>query len=184
MYNRFIATVVFLSFLIASCDNPTPPATPVADSTAGRPTDTTQSVSDSREERNRKTALASIEALNRHDIAGTLKDADASMLDYADGSSRPMPADSVRFFMSNMFDAFPDYKAENMKIVADGEWVMVWADWTGTWKKDFMGQKASGKPFRVRDVDIFRFNTNGKITEHHNIQPFASIASQVGLRMQ
>jgi predicted ester cyclase len=48
--------------------------------------------------------------------------------------------------------------------------VAAYADWTGTFKNDLMGIKASGKPVNLRDVDIFKLNDAGKIIEHRSVQ--------------
>ena len=52
-----------------------------------------------------------------------------------------------------------------------------------TWTGDFMGQRATGKSFTKRDVEIYRFNEEGKITEHHSVQSLGEIAQQVGLKI-
>jgi hypothetical protein len=46
-----------------------------------------------------------------------------------------------------------------------------------------MGQKATDKPFRKKDVEIFRFNNDGKISEHHSVQSFCEVARQIGMKM-
>ena len=79
--------------------------------------------------------------------------------------------------------AFPVDTIENLVAVADGDWVMLWGKWSGTWKADFMGQKATGKSFTKREVEIFRFNDEGKITEHHSVQSINEIAKQIGLQI-
>jgi hypothetical protein len=46
-----------------------------------------------------------------------------------------------------------------------------------------MGMKATGKSFKVNDVDIFKFNDAGKMIEHRNVQSNATVAAQVGMSM-
>lgn len=135
-------------------------------------------------QKNRQSTMNMLEALNRHDINAMVKDWSPDVLDYGDGSGRPMGLDSIKTTIASWFKAFPDYRVEDARTVSDGEWVMVWGDWKGTWKGDFMGQKANGKDFKVNDVDIFRFNDKGQITEHHNIQPLSGIVEKVGMKMQ
>ena len=72
-------------------------------------------------------------------------------------------------------DGIPDYKASNLQYYADGDAVLVVGEWSGTQKKDMMGIKPSGKPFKFNDVDIFTFNENGKITSHRSITNFAKV---------
>ena len=81
-------------------------------------------------------------------------------------------------------DAFPDLKGTDFITVADGDYVIVYGTWSGTWKKDFMGMKATGKSFKVQDADIYKFNEEGKVTEHRGIQSHEVLAKQIGMKMQ
>lgn len=148
----------------------------------------TSSASDSKEmkdERNKNIALQSIEGVNKHDPATVLKDASDNTEDYGDGSGRVMKGkDSLMTMIKAWFTAFPDVKGENLKAAADGEWVVVWGNWSGTWKGDYMGQKATGKTYHLRDADIFRINDEGKITEHHSLSTWPAMAAQIGMKMQ
>lgn len=138
-----------------------------------------------KEERNKKTALASVEAFSSNNLDAVLKDVTPDGVDYGDGNMKPLKGlDSIKTNIKAYMDAFSDLKGENLKAVADGEWVMVWGEWSGTWKNDFMGQKATGKSYKVKDVDVFKFNDEGKMTEHHNVQSWGTIASQIGMKMQ
>jgi predicted ester cyclase len=44
-----------------------------------------------------------------------------------------------------------------------------------------MGMKTAGKKVRINDVDIFKFNSEGKITEHRNVQSSAEMIKQLGV---
>lgn len=143
------------------------------------------SSAEAKEEQNKKTAMASIEGVNAHNVDQILKDAAADITDYGDGSMKPAKSiDSLKAGITQWFAAYPDVKGENIKAVADGDWVMIWADWSATWKGDFMGQKATGKSYKINDIDIFKFNDEGKITEHHNIQSWLPVAMQIGMKMK
>ena len=43
-----------------------------------------------------------------------------------------------------------------------------------------MGMKPTGKTFHVKDVDLFTFNDEGKITEHRSVQSLQTMMMQVG----
>jgi predicted ester cyclase len=86
--------------------------------------------------------------------------------------------------MKGWLDAFPDYKGENLMAIADGDKVAVLRDWSGTFKKDFMGMKATGKIFKAKDVDIFTFNDAGKITKHRSVQSMTTLMQQLGVPMK
>jgi predicted ester cyclase len=58
---------------------------------------------------------------------------------------------------------------------------MVYGEWSGTWKGDLMGMKATGKTFKINDVDIFKFNDAGKMIEHRSVQSGATLGAQIGM---
>ncbi len=137
-----------------------------------------------KEERNKRTALASVEAINVHNVDSALKDAAPDIVNYGNGNIPPVKGiDQVKAGLRMFTAALPIEKAENLVAIADGEWVMVWGQWSGTWKEDMMGQKATGKPYKKREVEIFRFNDEGKITEHHSVQSIFEVARQIGMKV-
>lgn len=91
--------------------------------------------------------------------------------------------DSIKASLGGWMAAIPDYKGSDFMAVADGDYVMVYGTWTGTWKNDFMGMKATGKTFKVNDVDIFKFNDAGKMVEHRSVQSNAVAGMQLGMPM-
>ncbi|HKG67346.1 MAG TPA: ester cyclase [Segetibacter sp.] len=135
-------------------------------------------------ERNKETAMASEKAANDHNTDEVLKNVTADFVDYGDGSMPPIKgSDSAKAFIKMFMASFPDYKGENLMALADGDHVAVIGDWSGTFKKDLMGMKATNKQFKVKDVDIFTFNSDGKITEHRSIQSMDNIFRQLGTSM-
>jgi predicted SnoaL-like aldol condensation-catalyzing enzyme len=165
------------AFFFAACNNQASSNNKMGDSTMANG-------QESKQERNKKVALASVEAINAHNVDEALKDAAADITDYGDGSMGVIKGkDSIKAAISQWLAAFPDVKGENLKAAADGDLVMVWGVWGGTFKKDFMGMKATGKSYKAPDVDIFTFNDEGKITEHHGVQSGATIMMQVGAKM-
>lgn len=174
-----LLTIAVIAMLLTACNNEAKKEAETKD--AGT---STAAATENKAERNKKTALASVGGINSHDPEIVLKDAASNATDYGDGTMKPMSnLDSLKMGIKGWLTAFPDVKGENLKAIADGDWVVVWGDWSGTWKGDYMGQKATGKSYKVKDVDIFKFNDEGKITEHHNVQSWVTIASQIGMKM-
>ena len=137
-----------------------------------------------KEERNKRAALASVEAINAGNTDSALKDAAPDIINYGNGNIPPVKGiDQVKAGLRMFTAALPIEKAENLVAIADGDWVMVWGQWSGTWKEDIMGQKATGKPYKKREVEIFRFNHEGKITEHHSVQSICEVARQIGMKI-
>lgn len=172
-------------FIITACNNqPTVKGMEEKDDTS-QPTTTASNSDEDKEERNKKIALASVEGISRHDVNAALKDVAPNAADYGDGTQTPVKSkDSIVAMVNSWLKAFPDVKASNLNAVADGDWVVVWGDWSGTWKGDFMGQKATGKSYKIKDADIFRFNDEGQMTEHHTFPTWAAMAQQIGMKMQ
>ena len=139
---------------------------------------------DAKEERNKQVVKASTEAYRRRDVEAVAKYFSTDVMDYVDESLPPVRGvDSFKYNRYQFFKAFPDMEGENLHYAADGDWVIVWGDWSATWKGDFAGQKATGKSFKVQLADIFKFNEAGKIVEHRGTQSRYEIAYQIGLRI-
>jgi predicted ester cyclase len=137
-----------------------------------------------KQERNKQIALAGVSGFADKNIDIVMKDADSNFVEYGDGSFPPVKGlDSSRLMLQSWMAAVPDYRGENFIAAADGNKVLVYGDWMGTWTGDFMGMKATGKKFKVADVDIFTFNDAGKIIDHRTVQSSATLAAQIGMGM-
>lgn len=139
---------------------------------------------ESQEEKNKQTALASVNALVAGDVDATMKDVAADGTDYGDGSMPPVKGiDSIKINLRMWRDNMSDYKVDNLWALAEGDYVAVFGEWSSTFKSDMMGMKVAGKSVKIKDVDIFKFNSDGKITEHRNIQSSAEMMKQLGMEM-
>lgn len=137
-----------------------------------------------KEERNKRTALASVMAVEKGNLDSVFKDAVPDLVEYGEGSSSSVKGlDSVKAGFKSWMAAVPNYKGSDFIAVADGEYVMVYGQWSGTWSKDFLGMKPTGRSFNLYDVDIFKFNDEGKIVEHHSVQSNREAARQLGMDM-
>jgi predicted ester cyclase len=171
---------IVLSVIIMSCNNNNPSASSNIDSVASA-----RSAKDSILERNKATALASVQAFSTGKMDEAFKDVTPDAMDYGDGTMAPIKGvDSIKSMIRGFMAAFPDYKGENFLVIGDGDHVAVFGDYTGTFKKPFMGIKPTGKTFKVKDVDLFTFNNDGKITEHRSVQAGSTIMDMVGARMK
>ncbi len=175
--------ILFSSAVIFIACNDKDNTTTSTNSDSTNTTNTSGGDQDSKEERNKQIALASMKGFENGNVDVILKDADKDAMDYGEGS---MPStkgnDSIRVGLKAWLDAVKDIKSENVTAVADGDYVMVYATWSGTWKNDFMGMKATGKSFKVNDADIFKFNDAGKIIEHRSVQSNETIGRQIGMQ--
>lgn len=179
MKKLLLAAAVALS--VAACNN-------AADKSTAE-TDTTTVTSgaegeEAREERNRETALASLRAFESENADEVLKNVTPDAVDYMDGSMPPIRSkDTIMKGMKEWMAAVSDLKLDSVEAFADGDKVAVYSVVSGKWTDDYMGMKATGRSFRVRDVDIFTFNSEGKMTEHRSVQSGATLANQIGMKM-
>lgn len=172
---QFIYSLLAVSVLMTACNNEKKTDT-------GDKKETALSSSENRQERNKKVIMASMESFMKGDMDGTFKDAAASFVDYADGSTPPMNnIDSLKGFLKMITSSIEGYKAQNLQYYADGDYVLVLGDWGGLFKNNLMDIKATGKPVKFRDVDVFKLNDEGKIIEHSSVQNLAAALMTAGM---
>ena len=177
---QLLAFMGIAVFIISCNSNPPPNTNNAMDSAmaAGM-------ARDSMLEKNKATALASAQAFNAGNMDEAFKNVTSDATDFGDGSMKPVKgADSIKAMVKSFLAAFPNYKGENFLVIGDGNHVAVFADYTGTFKNPFMGMKPTGKSFKVKDVDLFTFNDEGKITEHRNVQSGKTMMDMVGAKMK
>jgi predicted ester cyclase len=181
MKKMFLAAWSLLA--LAACNNGTTDATTASRDSTNNVNTTTNS-EEAKEERNKQTALASVKGFSSGDVDVILKDWDANVVDYGDGSMRPIKGlDSAKSGLRMWLEGMKDFDVSDLTAVADGDMVMVYGTWRGTWKSDIMGMKATGKSFKANDVDIFKFNDACKIVEHRGVQSMNELARQLGMKM-
>lgn len=140
---------------------------------------------ESKQERNKRIVLARMHGFETGNVDSVIR-AENTVVDFIDRREGSVPKKGIqnaRAGLLQLMRAFPDYKGTNFMAVAEGDDVLVYGEWSGTWKNDFLGQKATGKSFKTNDVAILKLNSEGKVLEHHGIQPFVTIAKQVGMRL-
>ena len=156
--------------------------------TSSAGTDSTKTGSaQTKEEHNKQVALTSTKALPNWDFDKIFTETDPNVIDYNDGTMPPVKGlDSIKYYMQRGLDefkaAFPDFKVDDLVATASGNNVMVWGIYSATWKKDYMGQKATGKSFKLPGVDYFVFSPEGKVVEHRSTSHNAEMAKQVGMK--
>lgn len=154
--------------MMASCNNET--------KTGSKKKENGTAVAETKQERNKKVIQASMDALAKRDVDAMVKDAAPGYVDYADETMPPSSnLDSTKAFIKMLLNSFENFNPGNAQLIADGDYVFYYADWSGVFKNDLMGIKATGKPVKFKDCDIFKFNDEGKITEHHSIQNMGAL---------
>jgi len=176
---RLLAMLTMICLFAISCNNK-PTTVYDKDSTRMSDASSEKSSASAMLEKNRATALAAIKAFNSHDADAVLKDVSPDFVDYGDGSGKPVKGlDSCKAMINSYLSAFPDMEGSNLMTVADDNHVAVFGDWSGTFKGKMGNTAPTGKSFKMKDVDLFTFNSNGQITEHRSIQSTESMMMQV-----
>lgn len=176
---KLLITFCSSMLLVTACNTGTKKETAGSDTTAAATS--APNSEESKEERNKQVAMESIRAVINNNADEALKNATPDAVDYYDGSGPPTKGlDSIKAGMKMWLSNMQDYKGDNLEAVADGNKVFVYGDWSGTFKGDFMGKKVGGKKFNIKDVDIFTFNDEGKITEHRSVQSMAGMMVSMG----
>jgi predicted SnoaL-like aldol condensation-catalyzing enzyme len=84
-------------------------------------------------------------------------------------------------FFTNTFKSIPDFGYTIKRIVAEGDFVMLWAATTGTHTGGaWLDHPPTGNKINIDVVDIFRFQ-EGKIAEHWDVADTFTLFSQVGV---
>ena len=171
---KIIFSLLAASLLFVACNSDK-----TEEASSGKKDDTMST--ESKQERNKKVIMVSMESFSKGDYDATFKDASANFTDYTDGTIPPITnLDTVKGFIKMLTNSIENYKGENLQYYTDGDHVIVYGDWGGTFKNDLMGIKATGKPVKFRDVDIFKLNDDGKITEHSSVQNVEAILMAAG----
>jgi tetratricopeptide (TPR) repeat protein len=139
-----------------------------------------------KEERNKQTVTAAFSAMQTGDMEDAFKNYEKNILFSGNGgvAARSLELDSLKMNTAtnraNWARAFPDVKQQIISVSADGDYVMLYTKSSGTWKKNFTIWQASGKPYQISDVTVYKFNNDGKIIEQQRILPLTSVMDQVG----
>jgi predicted SnoaL-like aldol condensation-catalyzing enzyme len=177
----YLITILGCGLLFGACTNN---ADTAISSDKKESKDSAETAHLAKEARNRKIVQESMEALNKHDVDGVLKDASDEIVDHYGSGGSAKGKDTVRKNYVVALETFGDQKGEDLKYFAQDDLVMVWGKWSGNWKKDVDGQKATGKSYTVNDMDIFKLSEDGKILEHYSVASGIAVAQQIGYKLK
>jgi len=103
--------------------------------------------------------------------------------DFVDHSQLPpgVPSgrEGVKALVKALRSAFPDFKVNIERQIAEGDLVVQHISATGTMKGDFAGMPASGKNARWEAIHISRL-ANGKVVEHWSVEDKLGMLQQLG----
>lgn len=88
--------------------------------------------------------------------------------------------DNLKKYLMAIKTAFPDLKWPVHTIIAEGDFVAVYNQITGTHLADFGSFPASGRQVNVVAFQLYRI-VDGKLAEHWELADFPALASQMRL---
>jgi steroid delta-isomerase-like uncharacterized protein len=86
-----------------------------------------------------------------------------------------------KLVLSSLRTAFPDLQYSIEDQVAEGDRVAQRLVARGTMKGEFMGMPPTGKSAVWQEMHFFRFNANGKVTEHWDLTDEMGMMAQLGV---
>ena len=87
--------------------------------------------------------------------------------------------EGVKSFFRMQLAAFPDLRMQVEDVVADGHKVVARVRFTGTHTGDFMDMPATGRSVDAQLVDIFRFDDDGRVSEHWGVMDQLTMMQQL-----
>ena len=91
----------------------------------------------------------------------------------------PQGKDGFVEFFEGIFRGIPDFSYTMKRIVAEGDFVMMYSTTTGTHENEWLGCPPTGNKLNFDVVDIFRIQ-EGKIAEHWDVADTLKLFTQVG----
>jgi steroid delta-isomerase-like uncharacterized protein len=120
------------------------------------------------------------DVFNGGDIAAADRYLDAAFVDHAPWPGQPGTRDGFKAGLVDFRAAFPDFKVDVERVIAEGDTVVGHYTMSGTHLGAFMGAPPTGKTFRVEAIDIVRLR-GGQMVEHWGVFDGAALAQQLGL---
>jgi predicted ester cyclase len=123
-----------------------------------------------------------VKALNEHVIEG-------QEAFWAKGASWNGPAgagtkESLKHFQEGwqrpFLKAFPDKRANDEVVIAEGDWVAAMGHVAATHEGEFMGAEGSGKEITLKYMDFWRVE-DGKIAENYVLLDIIDFFRQIGI---
>jgi steroid delta-isomerase-like uncharacterized protein len=108
----------------------------------------------------------------------------ANRVDHMDYGLPPGAAnghDGFRRVLGGFVEAFPDLRLDVQFVTTDDDRAVFYISTSGTHRGPFMGMPPTGKAFKVNGVDVFRFDGEGKISEHWGVFDTFGMMAQLGI---
>ena len=140
--------------------------------------DTSTTASDSKDSRTQKNLDANrvvMKAFETGDVSGLDSVIADDFVDHTDRGDK-VGRDSLKAMVAWVRSMNKDMKAEIIKEVADDDYVFSWMTLSG----DHDGSMAPKGPFKMKAIQVTKFNNDGKATEHWEYMEMAEMMKMMG----
>jgi len=133
-------------------------------------------------EESKAVILRMVEALNDHVIEGQEEfwNKDAPWRGPAGAGLKENLKHFQEGWQRPFLNAFPDKRANDAVVIAEGDYVAAMGSVSGTHKGEFMGIEATGKEINLKYMDFWKVE-DGKITENWVLLDIIDIFRQLGI---
>ena len=131
-------------------------------------------------EDNKATLQKFLERATKGDLSVVDETFDPAFVDHEAMPGVPPTREGVKQTFTILLKAYPDMKLNVLHLVAEGDYVVVHHQTTGTNKGEFMGMPATGKAVKFDEMHLVRF-ANGKMIEHWGVEDSMTMMQQLGL---
>ena len=121
------------------------------------------------------------ELISAGDVAGFGDLVADDFVDHQGGPGFPPDKEGTLAFFRAMVEAFPDLSMAVEDLIADGDKTVARVRLTGTHRGDFMGIPPTGAAGDIQLIDIMRFDSSGKVSEHWGVADMLSWMQQLGV---
>jgi predicted ester cyclase len=105
------------------------------------------------------------------------------VVDHAGLPGAPAGAEGVKYTISGLREAFPDFHVTIEDISAHGDMVVIHNTWRGTHRGDLLGMAPTGRTFLSVGIVLWRFDAEGRIAERWEHGVASNMFAALGMRI-
>ena len=117
---------------------------------------------------------------NAHDVSDYDERIAPEFVNHNAAPGTPNGPEGQRQVAARLYEGFPDMSFETEEVFVADARVAVLGWMSGTQEGQFGPFPPTGKKFRVRHVHTFRFDDQGRLTEHLAVRDDVSMLQQLG----
>ncbi|MVM32575.1 hypothetical protein GO755_21220 [Spirosoma sp. HMF4905] len=132
-------------------------------------------------EKNKQTLRKIYTAFNTGNFADLDNLISKNSVDHALVAGMPSGLEGSKAMFTAFKEAYPDGMITVLDMVAEGDYVVAYTEFSGTNKGAFMGMAATGKSVKIKSMDLAKFDKMGKGIEHWGQDDNLAMMQQLGV---